>query len=195
MGLMAKAGLWRPLATLLLLLSAGFQATAAEPIKVLMKTDRGNVTLELYPDRAPLTVANFLAYSRRYFYDGLIFHRAVKDYIVQTGGFSYDLSPTEPGEPIVNESATGLNNRRGTLAMARFSDPDSARAQFFVNLADNANLDPAGDKPGYTVFGKVIDGMAVIDAIAQLEVETRGRFENLPVDLPQILSIRELPAP
>jgi len=122
-------------------------------VQVVIKTDFGDFTAELYPDKAPATVENFLRYVRSYYYDGLVFHRVIRNFVIQTGGYTFDLFKKSPaGDAIVNESGNGLKNRRGTLAMARHADPDSARAQFFVNLSDNNNLDPKGDHPIYPFF-------------------------------------------
>lgn len=168
---------------------AAFQVMADNP-RVNIATDKGEILVELHTDQAPQTVENFLQYVNRYFYDGMVFHRVVKGFVIQSGGHTFDLSAKEPGEPVVNESANGLKNRRGTLAMARHADPDSARAQFYINLDDNTNLDAEGDQPGYTVFGTVIDGMAVADAIGNTPVRHTERFQHLPVEPVQILSIR-----
>ncbi len=157
---------------------------------VLLKTDLGNILLELYPRQAPATVDNFIQYVEDYYYDGVIFHRVVRGFVIQAGGYGFDLFPREPGEPIVNESNNGLKNQRGTLAMARLPDPDSARAQFYINLANNRNLDAKKDKPGYTVFGKVIDGMKVVDTIAKLPTERVDIFTHLPEEPIRILSAR-----
>jgi len=168
----------------------------ANKVKVLVKTDLGDFTAVLYPDKAPATVDNFLSYVRSYFYDGLVFHRVVHNFVIQTGGYTFDLSIKEPsGEPVANESSNGLKNRRGTLAMARFQDPDSAKAQFFINLGNNSNLDPVGDQAGYTVFGEVITGMDVIDRIGEGAVRRTPKFQHLPVELVRILSIREISPP
>ena len=143
----------------------------------------------------PATVDNFLDHARNYFYDGLIFHRVVKGFVIQSGGHTFDLTAKEPGEAVINESANGLKNVRGSIAMARHADPDSARTQFFINLRDNGNLDPAGDKPGYTVFGRVTTGMEVVDAIGDVRVQSLGNFTHLPVIPVRILSIREITEP
>ncbi len=166
-----------------------------DPIQVQMKTDRGTMVLELYPDSAPATVENFLGYVSRYFYDGMIFHRVVANFVIQSGGYSYDLVKKEPGEPIPNESDNGLQNRRGTIAMARLSDPDSATSQFYINLGDNPNLDPRDGKPGYTVFGRVVEGIEVAEAIGEVAVTPEDRFSHLPREPVQILSIRKIEKP
>lgn len=191
----------RLLATLLL--STLFQAlpangndpaSAGQP-QVALNTTHGTIVMALYPDKAPATVEHFLETVDRYFYDGLIFHRVVKGFMIQTGGHGYDLQLKESGEAVTNESQNGLNNTRGTVAMARLADPDSARTQFFINVVDNPHLDADDDKPGYTVFGKVIDGMEVVDAISEMPVTRKGTFTHLPVDTVQILSARVVPQP
>lgn len=180
------------LARLLLVFSLFAAPAFAADVLVEIKTDAGTITLALYPDKAPATVANFLGYVHRYYYDGLIFHRVMKGFVIQTGGYTYDLTRKTPGEPIVNESANGLKNRKGTVAMARLDDPDSATAQFFINLNDNRNLDPSGGKAGYTVFGRVVGGMNVVEKIAQRRVKREGILTHLPVKPVQILSVREI---
>lgn len=136
--------------------------------QVKLETSVGDITIELYQDKAPITVENFLTYVRDGFYDGLVFHRVMPDFMIQGGGHEADLSARTEGlhAPIKNESRNGLKNERGTIAMARLSDPDSATSQFFINVVDNARLDPNDRQPyGYTVFGRVIDGMRVVDRI------------------------------
>ncbi len=152
---------------------------AAEP-KVLLKTDLGNIEIELFPALSPVTVENFLAYVDKGFYDGLIFHRVGPNVMVQTGGKRFDFTDKEPGEPIVNESANGLLNKPGTVAMARLPDPDSATSQFYINIADNTHLNPKKDKAGYTVFGKVVSGMDVVIAISEEETGLYKAYPNAP---------------
>lgn len=186
-------GFYRACVSILLLTVLSFAAIAAEkptPVRVSLETDLGEILIELYPDKAPKTVENFVGYVNRYFYDGMIFHRVVKGFVIQSGGNTFDLSEKEPGEPVVNESDNGLKNRTGTIAMARHADPDSARAQFYINLGNNTNLDPEGDKPGYTVFGKVVEGMDVVKAIGRLRTRAVDEFENLPLEPVQILRAR-----
>ncbi|WP_457624594.1 peptidylprolyl isomerase [Persephonella sp.] len=157
---------------------------AKENPVVVIKTNLGDIYVELYPDKAPKTVENFLTYVKEGFYNGLIFHRVVKGFVIQGGGFDKELNyrkPTHP--PVENESNNGLSNVRGTIAMARTSDPHSATTQFFINLVDNTYLD-YGKNPqkwGYTVFGKVIKGMDVVDEIAQIPVMNVGWMLNVPV--------------
>lgn len=147
------------------------------PPQVELKTDLGTIQVELYPDRAPATVENFLQYVDSGFYDGVIFHRVIPGFMAQTGGHTFDFQKKETRAPVVNESDNGLQNLRGTLSMARTGDPDSATSQFFINYADNTRLDGAEDKPGYTVFGRVIEGMAVVDRIGE---EPRGLYRAFP---------------
>ena len=144
--------------------------TTGRPIAAVV-TDLGKITIELNAEAAPQTVANFIAYAESYHYDLLIFHRVIDDFMIQTGGYEFDLSHRKPDrDPIVNESANDLKNLRGTVAMARYNDPDSARAQFYINLQHNPHLDATADRPGYTVFGKVVEGMDVVDRIAEVPV-------------------------
>ncbi len=154
------------------------------PVKVLLETSKGDITLELYPDKAPETVRNFLAYTESGFFDLTIFHRVIKGFMIQGGGFSEGLGRKDNGKPIKNEAANGLKNLRGTIAMARTPDPHSATSQFFINLVDNGFLDykaPTSDGFGYCVFGKVLSGMEVVDAIAGLATHTVNMYENVPV--------------
>ncbi len=158
-------------------------ALAANP-KVNMQTNKGLIVIELYPDQAPQSVANFLAYVDAGFYDGTIFHRVIPDFMIQGGGFTADLEKKATRDPIPNEADNGLKNERGTLAMARTNDPNSATAQFFINHKDNAFLDHSGKNSrgwGYAVFGSVTDGMSVVDAIATTPTGAKGMF---PKDVP-----------
>ena len=167
----------------LLTLTLAGAALAANP-KVNLQTNKGLIVIELYPDQAPQSVANFLAYVDAGFYDGTIFHRVIPDFMIQGGGFTADLEKKETRAPIPNEADNGLKNERGTLAMARTNDPNSAIAQFFINHKDNAFLDHSGKTPrgwGYAVFGRVTDGMSVVDAIATTPTGAKGMF---PKDVP-----------
>jgi peptidyl-prolyl cis-trans isomerase A (cyclophilin A) len=147
---------------------------------VVLDTSAGAITLELYPDKAPITVKNFLTYVDEGFYDNLIFHRVMPGFMIQTGGMTDKMDEkVEKHPPIKNESGKGLSNERGTVAMARTNNPDSATCQFFINHGNNPNLDDYGG--GYAVFGKVIDGMDVVDSIAKVATTTRGSHENVPV--------------
>lgn len=169
-------------AALALLLASG-PALAATEVK--LHTTMGDIVLALDATHAPVTVANFLAYVRSGFYDGTLFHRVIAGFMIQGGGYTsaYQLKPTRP--PIKNEADNGLTNARGTIAMARTADPNSATAQFFINVADNHFLDYQAPTPqgwGYAVFGKVISGMAVVDAISQVATGSAGPFAK---DAPQ----------
>jgi len=160
---------------------------------VVIETSMGTIKAELWPDRAPGTVKNFLRYADEKFFDGLIFHRVIPGFMIQGGGFTPDMQQKPTHEQILNEATAALKNDRGTLAMARTTDVHSATAQFFVNLANNAFLNHTDETPkgfGYCAFGKVINGMEVVDAIAAVKTATRGRFENVPVETVEIKSIR-----
>ncbi|HUD24217.1 MAG TPA: peptidylprolyl isomerase [Burkholderiaceae bacterium] len=140
--------------------------SAAAPVRVVFETSEGRIVVEVLPDKAPKTVANFVQYVKDGFYDGTIFHRVIKGFMIQGGGFTPAMvqKPTRPPVPI--ESNNGQKNVRGSVAMARTSDPNSATAQFFINVVDNAFLDyPGQDGAGYTVFGRVVEGMDVVDKI------------------------------
>jgi peptidyl-prolyl cis-trans isomerase A (cyclophilin A) len=183
----------RPIRTLLsaLLLFALASAVRAEPVVVLMKTSKGDITLALDADKAPDTVKNFLRYVDEGFYDGTIFHRVIKNFMIQGGGFTPDMKQKKAGEPVKNEAKNGLKNLRGTVAMARTSDPHSATAQFFINHKDNDFLDyPGQDGWGYAVFGKVTGGMEVVDAIAAAPTGASGGFRDVPTETVTILSVK-----
>ena len=169
---------------ILLISSLGSAAAWAGPVHVEMKTSLGTITLELDQDKAPQTVANFVQYAKDGFYDGTIFHRVIKGFMIQGGGFTPALKRKETRDPIPNEADNGLKNDRGTIAMARTSDPNSATAQFFINLVDNDALNftsADAEGYGYCVFGKVVKGMDVIDAIRQVPTENRGPYGDVPV--------------
>jgi peptidyl-prolyl cis-trans isomerase A (cyclophilin A) len=169
-------------------------ARAADPV-VVITTSMGSITVQLDPAHAPKTVANFLSYVDKKAYDGTIFHRVVPNFMIQGGGFKSDMSevPTDP--PVVNEaSASGLKNLRGTITMARTNEPDSATDQFFINLIDDAQLDPNEQGAGYAVFGKVTAGMDVVDKISRVPT-TQGTAAppgeiSQPVQLVTIISVR-----
>lgn len=165
--------------------------------KVLIETSQGNITIELASEKAPLTVENFLQYVRDGQYDGTIFHRVIKDFMIQGGGFNrhFKKLPTRP--PIENEAANALSNKRGTIAMARTSNPHSATAQFFINTVDNAHLDFRAPTPvswGYAAFGRVVAGMDVVDRISNLATGSGGTFRrDVPKNMVEIKSISVLP--
>ena len=159
---------------------------------VLMETSSGDILLELFEDKAPVTVANFLRYVDEEFYNYTIFHRVLKDFMIQGGGLGVRMDEKATHEPIQNEAGNGLKNVRGTIAMARTSEPHSAAAQFFINVVDNDFLDHVDNTPenfGYCVFGKVEDGMDVVDKIAKLKVKPQGEHEAVPLDMVVITRI------
>jgi cyclophilin family peptidyl-prolyl cis-trans isomerase len=150
--------------------------------QIVISTNYGDITLRLFRDKAPKTVENFLAYVEDGFYEGTIFHRVIPNFMIQGGGFTLEMEEKPTRDPVVNESQNRLHNVRGTIAMARTSDPDSATAQFFINQRTNLRLDWTPGAPGYTVFGEVIDGMSVVDYIASAPVQQIGPHANVPVD-------------
>ncbi|MCI0381227.1 MAG: peptidyl-prolyl cis-trans isomerase [Gemmataceae bacterium] len=159
-----------------------------------METSMGEIKIVLFLDKAPITVKNFLAYVDEKFYDGTIFHRVISDFMIQGGGFLPGMKEKREGRTIKNESNNGLRNERGALAMARKDDPHSASAQFFINVKDNPGLDRdrAGDGVGYAVFGKVLDGLDVVDEIRAVKTGTVGRHGDVPVDDVLIKSVRRV---
>ena len=188
------------LALMLSVLTAGAAEEQAPNPRVLMKTSDGDITIELFADKAPVTVQNFLQYAEDGYYDGTVFHRVISNFMIQGGGFTAALEEKPTREPIINESRNKLHNTRGTLAMARTSDPESATAQFFINQRSNLRLDWSPGKDGYAVFGEVIDGMQVVDIIALSDTgsaqaqTTRGPavFQDVPVKPVVILSVSRL---
>lgn len=163
-------------------LAFGGAVSAADKPQVVLDTTAGKITLELDPENAPITVENFLKYVDDGFYDNLIFHRVIPGFMIQGGGMSDKMVEKREGQraPIKNESNNGLSNVRGSIAMARTNNPNSATNQFFINHADNPNLDKFGG--GYAVFGKVIDGMDVVDAIAKVSTTRKGPHADVPVE-------------
>ena len=159
----------------------GGSAWAADAPKVKFVTSAGDIVVEVYPDKAPKTAENFLQYVRDKHYDGTIFHRVIDGFMIQGGGFTNELSQKPTREPIPLEASNGLKNDSYTIAMARTANPNSATAQFFINVVDNANLNaPKPDGYGYTVFGKVVQGMDVVDKIKGVPTGNRGPFQNVP---------------
>jgi cyclophilin family peptidyl-prolyl cis-trans isomerase len=167
------------------------------PVKnptVVMKTSLGSITIELDAAKAPLSVKNFLAYVNAKHYDGTVFHRVIDGFMIQGGGFVIDKTQKKTNAPIKNESSNGLKNTVGTIAMARTGDPDSATAQFFINVKDNAFLDKAPGQDGYCVFGRVTDGMDVVNKIKSTPTSNQGgAFVNAPVTPVVIESVRVQP--
>ena len=159
---------------------------------VLIKTTLGDIMVKLAADKAPLTVANFLAYADAGHYDGTIFHRVIDGFMIQGGGFDKDMRQKPTRAPVKNEAANGLANKRGTLAMARTPVVDSATAQFFINVKDNDFLDHGSRDFGYAVFGKVVRGMDVVDQIAQVPTGNRSMMQNVPLEPVKILSAKKL---
>ena len=158
---------------------------------VKLHTNHGVITLELDADKAPLTVANFLAYVESGHYNNTVFHRVIDGFMIQGGGFEPGMTQKPTGEQIKNEADNGLKNERGTVAMARTQDPHSATAQFFINVVDNARLDyPSFDGNGYAVFGKVVEGMDVVDKIKEVPTGSRGPHQNVPLTPVTIKSAR-----
>jgi cyclophilin family peptidyl-prolyl cis-trans isomerase len=157
-----------------------FSAALAAPVlaeEVVLETSLGNVKLKLEADKAPISVKNFLRYVKGGHYDGTIFHRVIPGFMAQGGGFDEKMNERASGAPIKNEHANGLMNKRGTIAMARTNDPDSATAQFFINVKDNAFLDKG---PGYAVFGEVVEGIDVVDKIVAQPTTSKGPYQDVP---------------
>ncbi len=175
-------------------------AVALAGTQVRINTNLGPITLELADDKAPKTVANFLAYAREGFYDGTIFHRVIDGFMIHGGGFTADFKQKPTHAPVANEADNGLKNQRGAIAMARTSDPQSATAQFFINVNDNPNLDYRSSTPqgwGYAVFGKVTGGMDIVDKIRQTPTGRGGpggQFSDVPATPVVIESVTILPA-
>ena len=166
---------------------------AAEPRPiVLFKTNKGNISVELFADKTPRTTANFLRYVEADFFDDTIFHRVVPKLMIQGGGFTPELKLKEPLQPIKIESRRDLPNIQGSVAMARTTDPNSASSQFFINLVDNDQFDRSGAHPGYTVFGRVLKGMQVVDSIASVQTSHRGPMRNVPIFLVIVISVRRI---
>lgn len=152
---------------------------------IKLTTNHGAITLELDAEKAPQTVANFLAYVESGHYDGTVFHRVINGFMIQGGGMSVGMQEKSTNAAIENEAANGLKNERGTIAMARTADPHSATAQFFINLADNDFLNhraPSGQGWGYCVFGRVVDGMDVVDQIKGVKTGNKGFHQDVPVE-------------
>jgi peptidyl-prolyl cis-trans isomerase B (cyclophilin B) len=165
-------------------------ADAPNPL-VLLETSSGEILIELFPDKAPKTVENFLAYVDDGFYDNTIFHRVIKGFMIQGGGYGPRMDEKPTRAPVENEADNGLLNDRGSIAMARTSDPHSASAQFFINLVDNAFLNHTEKDAngwGYCVFGRVSEGMEAVDAIAKVKTGGRGMHDDMPEDIVLITS-------
>jgi cyclophilin family peptidyl-prolyl cis-trans isomerase len=179
----------RRIALTLVLVTAAYAVSAARaegknPM-VLISTSVGDIKVELYEDKAPVTVKNFLSYVNDKFYDGTVFHRVIPDFMIQGGGFDKDMNQKSTKAPIKNEAGNGLKNEVGTVAMARTNVVDSATAQFFINVKDNGFLNHRDETPagfGYAVFGKVVDGMDVVRKIEHVQTTNKGPHQNVPAD-------------
>ena len=190
-----KSTLVAALISLCLLFSAGSMIAADSNPRVVLETSKGKIVLELFPDKAPETVKNFLSYVEAKFYDGMIFHRVIPKFMIQGGGFTADMKRKATRAPIKNEADKGLKNDRGTISMARTGDPHSATAQFFINAVNNDFLNYRSKTQqgwGDAAFGKVIEGMKTVDAIASVRTTTRGPFRDVPTLPVVITSARRL---
>ncbi|MFQ5963231.1 MAG: peptidylprolyl isomerase [Candidatus Scalinduaceae bacterium] len=168
------------------------ESAYANPL-VLMETSKGDIKIELFENEAPITVKNFLSYVSEGFYDNLIFHRVIKNFMIQGGGFDAKMNQKNPKAPIKNEATNGLKNKKGTIAMARTNVVDSATSQFFINVADNDFLDHQNKTSrgyGYAVFGKVVEGMDVVDSIVNVKTGSFGSFRDVPIEPVIIKSLR-----
>lgn len=164
---------------------------SANPV-VQLQTNKGQITIELDKENAPVSTENFLVYAKEGFYEQTIFHRVIPGFMIQGGGFTAQMAQKKSGAPIKNEADNGLENLRGTLAMARTQVVDSATCQFFINLADNAFLDHQGKTPnayGYAVFGRVTEGMEVVDEIAKVKTGNFGHHQDVPKETVMIQSV------
>ncbi len=161
-------------------------------VRVEIKTTMGNIELSLDEKKAPITVANFIKHANAGFYEATIFHRVIPGFMIQGGGLDRDMREKVVNLTIKNESTNGLSNQRGTIAMARTRDPDSATTQFFINLVDNQRLDAKPGRPGYAVFGKVTSGMDVVDKIAAVKTTSKYRYRDVPEETIEILEVKVL---
>ena len=164
---------------------------AEENIKFVIDTSKGNIVIETYPKKAPITVKNFESYVNKGFYNNTIFHRVIDGFMIQGGGFTKDMAQKQTDAPIQNEASNGLKNEKYTIAMARTSIPDSATSQFFINVNNNNFLDyPGQDGAGYCVFGIVIEGQDVVDKIAKLKTRVKNGMGDVPIKTVKINSIK-----
>jgi len=173
-----------------LMMAFAHAATAANPV-VVMETSFGTIKIELFEEKAPITVKNFLSYVDDKHYDGVVFHRVKKDFMIQGGGFEPGMKERKTKAPIKNEASNGLSNLRGTIAMARLPDPDTATAQFFINVVDNKFLDKGPMSDGYAVFGRVIEGMDVVDKIKEVKTTSKMGHNDVPIEDVVIKSVRK----
>jgi cyclophilin family peptidyl-prolyl cis-trans isomerase len=189
---MRRQLMFKKLAVVLIFLAIATGAFAAGNPIVLMKTSMGNVEIELFQDKAPATVVNFLSYVNSGFYNGTIFHRVIGNFMIQGGGFTPGMGEKKTLPPVKNEAANGISNLTGTVAMARTMEPQSATAQFFINVADNRFLDyksPTTEGYGYCVFGRVVKGMDVVERIKRVQTGNKGYFQDVPLQDVVIYSI------
>ncbi|WP_303649985.1 peptidylprolyl isomerase [Desulfobotulus pelophilus] len=171
-------------------------ASQPETVRIAMETSMGTMILELYPDKAPETVQNFLSYASTGFYNGTIFHRVIHGFMVQGGGFTENMQQKPTQDPIANEAANGLKNQKGTIAMARTNAPHSATSQFFINTVDNEFLNYKASTAqgfGYCVFGRVVEGMDVLSRIERVTTGLSKGHQNVPREAIKILSVKKLP--
>ena len=186
-----KIKLFVVISVLVTFVTAGVDMAAAGNPRVEMETSKGKFVIELFPEKAPGTVKNFLNYVATKFYDGTIFHRVIPKFMIQGGGFTADMKRKPAGAPIKNEADNGLKNDRGTIAMARTNDPHTATAQFFINTVNNDFLNHKSKTQqgwGYVVFGKVVAGMDVVDAISSAKTVMRGMYRDVPAENIEIRS-------
>jgi cyclophilin family peptidyl-prolyl cis-trans isomerase len=185
----------RRAAAVLVLACAAGAAWSADAPRVKFNTSAGDIVIEVYPDKAPKTVENFLQYVKDHHYDGTIFHRVINNFMVQGGGMDKAMTEKKTRAPVQHEGQqayqAGLKNEVGTVAMARTMDPNSATAQFYINVANNAFLDPKPGNPGYTVFGKVVSGMDVVNAIKGVQTGRMGMHSDVPVT-PVVINSAEI---
>ncbi len=173
-----------------LTLGTVIKSDAADNPRVVMETSQGTMVIELYPEKAPVTVKNFLDYVDAGFYNGTIFHRVIPGFVIQGGGFDAEMKKKSNNPPIKNEADNGLRNLRATLSMARTSDINSATSQFFINLKNNSNLDHNSNNFGYAVFAKVVKGVGTIDKIAAVKTTTKGHYRDVPAEPVVIISAK-----
>ena len=188
----SQAGPWSRFliyAATTVLLAAPAMGQDAAP-RVALETNHGTIVLALNPEKAPITVANFLDYVDRGWYDGTIFHRVMDGFMIQGGGFTADMQQKITRGQIENESKNGLSNKRGTISMARLPDPHTATAQFFINSVDNDGLDASGGNFGYAVFGEVVEGLDVVDEISKVRTGSKAGHQNVPVEAVTIISAK-----
>jgi len=183
---------WAQIAALALMLSLTLSTAHAANPRVAMVTDLGTIEIELLEKMAPRTVENFLKLVDNQFYDGLIFHRVIANFMIQGGGYTPALEYKPAPENVRNESFNGVRNSRGTIAMARRADPPSANSQFFINVQNNSNLDARGGNAGYTVFGRVISGMDVVEAIELVDTHLKNGMAAVPEEPVVIISVTRL---